>query len=216
MIAAPREKTVTHDPWQDDRHEPDQLPRHSKLGSQVGAGFQFEFHCGNCSRTWKGPFEPYRRGQFAGLIYKLSYFLGDRGSMFRASNALADVGANRARESALQQSIALAEQRYTECPECAKAVCEECWDSRAQLCTACAGKGARSTTEDGDARAGTRGQAAAARDSGGPTCPNCASRIGGGRFCPECGFDMASTHKTARVAGRCARATRFCGLRHGF
>lgn len=190
----------------------------SRLGSQVGAGFQFEFYCGSCSREWKSPFSPYRRGQLAGLFYKLSYFLGDRGAMFRASNALADAGANRARESALQQAIALAEQRYTECPACAKAVDEACWDARARLCSLCAGKGARVPADEGGSHAAAGGGVAAARDSGSLTCPNCASAIGGGRFCPECGFDMASTHKTCPSCGTlCARATRFCAdCGHGF
>lgn len=191
----------------------------SKLGSQVGAGFQFEFYCGACSRTWKSPFEAYRRGQFAGLLYKLSYFLGDRGSMFRASNALADAGANRARENALQQAIALAEQRYSVCPSCAKAVDEDCWDVRARLCLQCAGTSAGGPADRGGshASAGARDMAPA-RESGGLACPNCASAIGGGRFCPECGFDMASTHKSCPGCGAmCGRTTRFCAAcGHGF
>lgn len=192
----------------------------SRLGSNVNAGFQFEFVCGSCSRTWKSPFEPYRRGQLAGLIYKFAYFLGDRGASFRVSNAVADAGTNRARDSALQEAIKLAEQRYTECPSCAKAVCEECWDPRAQVCAACAGKGGRSPGRTDSAYTADTGsgRAAAADVSAGLTCPNCSSAIGGGRFCPECGFDMASTHKSCPGCGMmCARAARFCpDCGHGF
>ena len=73
----------------------------SERGSNTGAGFQFEFYCGCCSNKWKSPFEPYRRAQLAGFIYKLGRYLGDRGTFFRATNAVADVGAKGARESAL-------------------------------------------------------------------------------------------------------------------
>lgn len=189
-------------------------------GTDSQAGFQFEFSCANCSRTWKSPFKPYRKGQFAGLIYKFAYFLGDRGSMSRATSALASAGANRARESALQEALETAEQRYSECPACRKIVGEECWDARARLCEPCATRGGSSS------RAVTGGHAdeggnAADRSDGGPSiatagaaalkCPNCSCAIGGGRFCEECGFDMASTHKSCPGCGTmCARATRFC------
>lgn len=196
-------------------------------GSNMHAGFQFEFQCGNCSRTWKSPFEPYRRGQLAGFLYRFSYFLGDRGSMFRATNVVADAGSNRAREGALQRALALAEPRYSECPSCVKAVCENCWDARAQTCEQCAGKGGHAPqaggrahdTEDGNGRMARDGDdGAAAVASAGLKCPNCSTAIGSGRFCEECGFDMASTHKTCPDCGTlCARATRFCAdCGHGF
>ena len=105
-----------------------------KHGSDTNAGFQFEFQCARCSNTWKSPYKPYRKGQLAGLIYKFAYFLGDRGSMGRASAAIADVGSKRAGESALQEALAMAEQRYTVCPGCDKAVCEDCWNPRTRRC----------------------------------------------------------------------------------
>ena len=198
-----------------------------RAGSDMSAGFQFEFYCGNCSRTWKSPFEPYRRGQLAGFIYRFAYFLGDRGSMFRATNVVADAGANRARQGALGRALELAEQRYSECPSCVKIVCEDCWDSQARLCVSCAGKGEHASRGNrgrrDEADAGThshddRPSAAVSERSAGLKCPNCSSTIGAGRFCEECGFDMASTHKSCPSCGTmCARATRFCAdCGHGF
>ena len=189
-----------------------------RAGSNMNAGFQFEFYCGSCSRTWKSPFEPYRRGQLAGFIYRFAYFLGDRGSMFRASNVVADAGAHRARQGALDRAIELAEQRYNECPACVKIVCEDCWDAQARLCESCAVKGGqaphdkRGRRAEADARShDEQPPAAASERSTGLNCPNCSARIGGGRFCEECGFDMASTHKTCPGCGTlCGRATRFC------
>jgi len=185
-----------------------------KSSSEGAAGFQFEFHCGNCSRTWKSPFKPYRKGQLADLIYKFAYYLGDRGSVYRASSAVANAGENRARESALHDALEIAAQRYTQCPGCAKAVCQYCWDERARLCESCAGKGGRSSSADGAGRADERG----APGGAGPACPNCQAAFGGGRFCAECGFDMASTHKSCPGCGTmCARAARFCpDCGHGF
>lgn len=177
------------------------------------AGFQYEFYCASCTRTWKSPYQPYRRGQFAGLIYKLAYYLGDKGSMSRATSDLANAGADGARESALREAIGLAEQRYTECPSCKKTVCADCWDERARMCEQCATHGGRSQ----DAGAGARGAADAGAGSG-AKCSNCGASMGGGRFCAECGFDVASTHKACPGCGTlCARAARFCtDCGHGF
>jgi hypothetical protein len=47
----------------------------STLTSDVSAGFQFEFYCELTGETWRSPFQPYRRGQMAGLIAKLSFFI---------------------------------------------------------------------------------------------------------------------------------------------
>jgi hypothetical protein len=186
----------------------------SKVGSNVNAGFQFEFYCGNCSRKWKSPFRPYRRGQLSGLIYKFAYFLDGQGRMARASNAVSDAGEKRARESALQDAIELAEQRYVECPGCAKTVCEACWHPQSHLCEACERRGAH-----GGARHSAQGSGSEeATAAGGLTCPNCQSAMGGGRFCAECGFDMASTHKSCPGCGAmCNRTARFCtDCGHGF
>jgi hypothetical protein len=191
----------------------------SKGGSDTHAGFQLEFYCASCPRTWKSPFQPYRKAQFAGLIYKLAYFLNDRGVMFRASNAVANAGEHRAHDGALKQALELAEHRYIECSACGKAVCEDCWDTGARLCVQCASKGARphgghnaSARADDDGYGdGNGGMRPAATASAVLKCPNCSCAIGGGRFCEECGFDMASTHKSCPGCGTlCARATRFC------
>jgi hypothetical protein len=184
----------------------------SKPGSDVNAGFQFEFHCDNCPRRWASPYKPYRRGQLSGLIYKFAYFLDAHGSIFRATDAVSDAGEKRAREAALQDAIRLAEQRYTECPGCGKAVCEDCWNPRAQRCEACQGKG--------EPMSGGRGPSASSGGNAGAglACPNCRAAFGGGRFCAECGFDMASTHKSCPGCGAtCTRTARFCpDCGHGF
>lgn len=187
----------------------------SRLGSDTGAGFQFEFSCNHCSRTWKSPFKPYRKGQLAGLIDRFAYFLGDRGSIGRASGSVAHMGADRARASALEEAIAAAEQRYAQCPDCDQTVCEDCWNSRSQRCERCSSKGSARSGGGG-------GQAASEGRSGGGasamSCPNCRSSLSGGRFCAECGFDMASTHKSCPGCGvMCLRQARFCtDCGHGF
>jgi hypothetical protein len=183
--------------------------------TDLGAGFQFEFSCANCSRTWKSPFKPYRMGQMAGLVYKLAYFFGDRGSIARASGTVANAGSNRARESALNAALEAAQQRYTECKGCQKLVCEECFDQRSHLCERCATKGGQSQSGDNDSRTTASSGAGASTSM---KCSNCGSGMGGGRFCAECGFDAASTHKSCPGCGvMCTRAARFCPeCGHGF
>ena len=186
----------------------------SKVGTSVNAGFQFEFYCGHCSRRWKSPYAPYRRGRFAGFIYKYGYFLPGFGKMARVLSFASETGEKHARETALQDAIALAEPRYNECRSCQKTVCEDCWNPRTQQCEACSGKGEQPSAERGSAAASSGGSNAA----GGLACPNCQAAFGGGRFCAECGFDMASTHKSCPGCGTmCLRAARFCtDCGHGF
>jgi hypothetical protein len=189
----------------------------SKGGSDVSAGFQFEFSCGNCSRTWKSPFKPYRLGQFAGLIYKFAYFFGDRGSMSRTSTTVANVGSSRARQSALDDALEIAEQRYAECKGCQRIVCEQCFDQRSHLCERCNSKGGQSSLRSGD-EARVPASASGSGAAAGMKCSNCGTGMGTGRFCAECGFDAASTHKSCPGCGvMCTRAARFCPeCGHGF
>lgn len=191
----------------------------SRLGTDVGAGFQFEFHCASCNSVWKSPLRPYRRGQFAGLINKFAFFLGDRGSMGRFSGEIATTGIGRAKAKALEEAIELAEERYAVCPSCDKAVCESCWNTGAQRCEDCIKQGSRSGSRGGSSR---RDEAGASGGGGAAPvalrCPNCNAEQDGGRFCSECGFDMAATHKSCPTCGAtCARSARFCtDCGHGF
>jgi Double zinc ribbon len=187
--------------------------------ADMNVGFQFEFTCGNCLRTWKSPFRPYRRGQLAGLVYKFAYYLGDRGGMFRGLDLVANTGETRARQSALDDALRLAEQRYTDCPGCHKSVCEDCWDDRARLCERCRGESGRSSSAGASrgSLAETGAEPRAERQAA-AACSNCGSALDGGRFCPECGFDVASTHKSCPTCGTlCSRGARFCtDCGHGF
>src|SRR5215212_9725052 len=95
----------------------------SKAGSSVNAGFQFEFYCANCSRKWKSPYAPYRRGRFSALFYKYAYFLPYYGKAAKVLGFVSDTGEKRARESSLQEALVLAEARYADCTVCKKTVC---------------------------------------------------------------------------------------------
>lgn len=176
----------------------------SRQGSDVGAGFQFEFVCEQCSRKWKSPFKPYRRGQLAGVFTRLAYFFGDRGSFGRNAGQIASMGADGAREGALKEAQELAQALYSRCPKCAQTVCEDDWNPRTNSCARCAGMGSGTG-------ASTSASGAAAESSGAMNCPNCQTAFAGGRFCAECGFDMASTHKSCPgCATMCLRQARFC------
>ncbi len=191
----------------------------SRQGTDVGAGFQFEFRCSSCNSAWKSPLKPYRRGQLAGLINKFAFFLGDRGSMGRLSSGVATTGVERAKAQALQEAIELAEERYAVCSSCDKTVCESCWNAGAQRCEECMQQGSRSSARGHSAH---REGSPAESGGGAPValrCPNCsAEHVDGGRFCSECGFDMAATHKSCPSCGATtARSARFCtDCGHGF
>jgi len=186
--------------------------------ADTDVGFQFEFTCGNCSRTWKSPFRPYRRGQLAGFVYRFAYFLGDRGSISRVLNLVAGGGQSHARQAALDDALQLADQRYTDCPSCHRAVCEDCWDDRARLCERCRGDSGRGSRSAPAARSAYDGSTEPRAERQAAACSNCGAALDGGRFCAECGFDVASTHKSCPTCGTlCARGARFCpDCGHGF
>lgn len=180
----------------------------SSYSVSTTGGFQYEFYCHNCPRIWKSPFKPYRLGQISGLFSRLAPLLGLGVHAQQAGGSLGDAGMRRAGSKALEEAIAMAEQRYSRCTSCKKEVCEDCFDAREQLCVTCLRNSRREAQVQGGAAA----------SAGGALCPNCSTPSSGGRFCPECGFDMASTHKSCPSCGvMVARAARFCtDCGHGF
>jgi ribosomal protein L32 len=184
----------------------------STSASDTGAGFQFEFSCQHCDRTWRSPFTSYKRGRLAGLISWLAIsFSATSTGVYAATRGLsgaAQAGHAKAREKALAEAIAQARTNYTECGGCSKWLCNECYDSASGLCPACRSESASASHLDG-ARAGA---------SGGQACPSCGQASGGGRFCEGCGYDMAATHKSCPGCGAMvSRQARFCtDCGHGF
>jgi len=177
----------------------------SQSGSGSGAGFQFQFHCTHCDRKWKSPFKPYRMGQISGLLTRFSYLLSSARTAGRATENFADMGSRGAKESALAEAMEHAETLYTQCPECRKAVCANCFDPRTRQCLSCKAR------ENEDSRRAEENETENARQSSASACPNCRTPASGGRFCAECGYDMASTHKSCPGCGTMAlRASRFC------
>lgn len=182
----------------------------SNSGSDLGAGFQFEFYCSNCSRKWKSPFKPYRKGQLGGFLKTFGFLFGNTLSASRVTAGAAEYGSRDAKSEALRDAMKQAETMFSNCVNCENGFCEDCLDSSG-VCVPCRTK----------AKAGVgtgHGSAVAQSASGGHACPNCGTAGNGGRFCAECGFDMASTHKSCPGCGAVSdRAARFCGdCGHGF
>lgn len=175
----------------------------SDYSNDMEAGFQFEFFCTNCDRTWQTEFKPYRLGQAARIFSQLLYFVRGAGSDVSdqarfASMGASDVGMRGARDKWLAKSMEQAETLYAECAQCRKAVCADCYNTSQGICVTC------------EARA--RGEIPAGQADGAvASCPNCQTPSSGGRFCAECGFDMASTHKSCpSCSAMMPRQARFC------
>jgi hypothetical protein len=183
----------------------------------AGAGFQFEFSCQHCGDTWRSAFTPYRKGQAASLLSRLSSFLVGTGGISIASRVgahAASAASGGARDKALGAAMVLAREQYSQCSGCRKWVCRKCWDSRARQCVACSGEERRGSHLDGGRSAG----GSAGASAGSLSCPSCQQPVGGGRFCDSCGYDLASTYKSCPGCGAMlARQARFCGdCGHGF
>jgi len=177
----------------------------STYGTDVNAGFQFEFYCTGCGRKWKSPFKPYRMGQITGFLSRFGFLFGSAQTGSLLTGGAADFGARKAKEEAREEAMAQAMRLYSNCKGCSQGFCEDCLDSN-QFCEKCRTKSGQGVSAAGGAQ------------SGGHACPNCGAAGSGGRFCAECGFDMASTHKSCPACGATAeRSARFCGdCGHGF
>lgn len=182
-------------------------------GSDVAAGFQFEFFCQHCEKSnWTSPFKPFRTGQLAGWLSRLSFLIGPSRTAQLGTNAMAAAGSRGAFESARQEAIELARSRYVACGSCRDYVCSDCFNEREETCNRClenAAQESRKSQERSFEENKHQSQSA---------CPNCRCETQGGRFCPECGFDLASTHKGCPGCGAMmARQARFCtDCGHGF
>lgn len=186
----------------------------SSYDTEMSTGFQFQFSCRHCGRTWKSPYRPYRTGQIAGLFNKIAPLLNMNLRSMDAAAGLSHAGMRRARDKALAEALELAAPRYTACPQCRQEVCADCFDTTRQLCQGCIDAAAKQQRSDQLHGIGS----AAPATSSAPKCPNCQSPSSGGRFCAECGFDMASTHKSCPACGAMmTRQARFCtDCGHGF
>ena len=185
----------------------------SSASSDVSAGFQFEFFCQHCEKSnWMSPFKPYRTGQLAGWLSRLSFLIGPSRTAQLGTNSLAAAGSRGALESARDEAVALARSRYVFCGSCRDWVCADCFNGREDSCTRCLEKSAI------EARTSEQRQVEVDKHLSQSACPNCRSETQGGRFCPECGFDMASTHKGCPGCGAMmVRQARFCtDCGHGF
>lgn len=187
--------------------------------TETDAGFQFEFRCANCEDRWTSPLQPYRRGRLVGWLFGLNYLFSGNRTPESISRRVAESGAGKAWDEALANAQAQAATRYSECTECKKDFCADCFDADATLCHACALESRRGGRAGGGhaGHGGHGGQGGPAHRAS-PDCPNCGTASHGGRFCAECGFDMASTHKSCPGCGAMAeRSARFCGdCGHGF
>jgi hypothetical protein len=183
--------------------------------SSYGAspGFRFQFYCPSCTKTWKSPFKPYRKGQVAGFFGNLmsNFHIGNRAGV--AARLASDTGLASAKQAALAEALKTAETMYSVCSKCNAAACGDCFNPRRGLCPTCSG----AVDNPGGSPQSAAGSAA---PSAAPamSCPNCRAAHAGGRFCAECGFDMASTHKSCPDCGAMAlRQARYCNdCGHGF
>jgi Double zinc ribbon len=175
-------------------------------------GFQFEFQCSNCSKAWRSPFKPYRKGQAAGFFSSLMMHINGARNIGFATRLASDAGLASAKKAALAEARQTADTLYSVCSKCSAPACGDCFSPRDGMCQRCIRQAGNRQPASTDAAQSAAPSAAAM------SCPNCRAAHGGGRFCAECGFDMASTHKSCPDCGAMAlRQARFCNdCGHGF
>jgi hypothetical protein len=184
-----------------------ELDNYTDLSSYGNSpGFRFEFHCSNCTKTWRSPFRPYRKGQVAGFFSTLmnTFHIGARTGV--ATRLASDAGLAGAKAEALAEARQTAATLYRQCARCGSPTCGDCFSAREGWCRRC-------LNNSDEPRSAPAATAPAAASAGATTlsCPNCRAPHAGGRFCAECGFDMASTHKSCPECGAMAsRQARFC------
>lgn len=170
----------------------------SDRSKSLSAGFQFEFSCSHCKSVWRSPYRPFRTGQITGVLLRVTEYVRKLSFVGQVGADLSDYATDKAHAQARDEALALARQRYTECPKCLHAYCENCMDG--SICVPC-----MASSLDHAPRGSS------AKGAEGANCPQCQAPGLGGRFCAECGFDFAATHKSCPGCGAlCQRASRFC------
>jgi hypothetical protein len=181
------------------------------------AGFEFTFFCDNCRDGYKSSFiesATYKkRGLMRGLSQGASIlgsFVGGRaGSVGYTAGRGMDVLGERfngmspewqkEHEAAFERAQAEAMGHFHRCHNCAKYVCDACFNEAEGLCVACA---PRQDVYVAQARAAamkrnidSAGQSATVWqgtiESKTTQCPTCGKPAGDGKFCANCGTSMA-------------------------
>ena len=183
--------------------------RDLSVNGGLSPGFQYEFFCQGCDKTWTSPFKPHRMGQLSGWLSSFVFMFGNLRNAGRATGTFASASSRQAAGEALAAAQEQARRLFTACQQCKKQYCDDCLDGHG-VCKSCQAKAAD------EARQASRNSPSGG--DGQMRCPNCQCPSSGGRFCPECGFDMASTHKGCPACGSVMpRAARFCtDCGHGF
>ncbi len=133
-------------------------------------GFQFEFHCNCCGKSFKSDYVKSRSYAASKRTEKLgnaASFLGgllggkaagignaiDRGTDMMNENSNVEFDAER--QKAFDEAEAWAQKSLSRCSRCGGWFCGDCYDSKAGMCTSCANEAAqeeRDRLEEEEAR----------------------------------------------------------------
>ena len=151
------------------------MPRFNDLTSP--SGYQFEFFCDCCGKSFKSTFRPVA----GGVAYKpapgqggVKGFFGGiaNGVSSVVENGFNTIGAGGQRppqggenpqakaeyEAAFQYAQAEVAPNFGRCPQCGGWVCADCWDGSANMCSRCSGAASHAMPGQGMPGQGVPGQ----------------------------------------------------------
>ena len=164
------------------------VQHHEDLSTENG--YQWEFKCDGCSRTFRSKFDQFNFGAMSSVAGALGdYFGGVVDGIANVGEHIRDSAWEKEHDKAFARAVKTVKKDFIQCPQCKKWVCKSlCWDAREKMCNSCVSGGDESdgvTAEDVEAV--VRGEI----ETGLITCPSCREETeADDKFCPNCGVKL--------------------------
>lgn len=189
-------------------------------------GFQFEFHCAHCGKTYRTRFKPTVTGTVSTVLDGASSLLG--GFFSRAadiSDRVRSASWEKAHDEAFEAAVKEIDDTFFQCPRCNSLVCrEKCLNTKRGLCKGCApdlgvemsaAQASHSVQEIwAHAAMAEEDKKLAAenwRQTIRATCPNCEEPLAvNAKFCPACGTKLKAPGHCTECGATLTPEAKFC------
>jgi hypothetical protein len=190
-------------------------------------GFQFEFHCDRCSKSFRTRFQASATGTVSSILDAASgLFGGIFGSAADISDRVKSASWQKSRDEAFEKAIKEVQPELIQCPRCSSWVCRDgCWNTKKGLCKGCApdlgvemaaAQASRSVEEiwahaamaEEDKKLSTENW----RENIMASCPECEAPLAANaKFCPGCGAKLKEKKHCTSCGAVLTPGAKFCG-----
>lgn len=189
-------------------------------------GFQFEFHCDRCGKSFRTRFKASATGTVSSVLDAASsLFGGVLGHAADIGERVRSAGWQKARDEAFEEAWKEVAPHFFQCPRCQAWVCrDKCVNDKKGLCKECApdlgvemsaAQSSRSVEEiwahaamaEEDKKLGTENWRETIRAS----CPKCEAPLAvNAKFCPQCGASLKGAAHCTECGAKLTPGAKFC------